>query len=148
MSDNGSDHNTCHSESTPCRNLQTVFNRAEDNAQILITSPTLSLDFQLKPVFSYWWRREILSCEVSSNISFWIGTEDDTTVSVECLGWFSSSKYLCESEIAEKTKRILSKQVFFHQNETVSYIHEQLMANFDETIFCTLSFSRPLLCMF
>ena len=44
MSDYGSDDNDCHSESTQCRNLQTVLDRATDRADIYVTSQTLSLD--------------------------------------------------------------------------------------------------------
>ena len=44
VSDDGSDDNDCHSASTPCRNLQTVLNRAADGADIYVTSDTLSLD--------------------------------------------------------------------------------------------------------
>ena len=33
VSDDGSDDNDCHSASTPCRNLQTVLDRATDGAQ-------------------------------------------------------------------------------------------------------------------
>ena len=44
VSDSGSDDNDCHSESAPCKNLQTVLDRATDGADIYITSETLSLD--------------------------------------------------------------------------------------------------------
>ena len=44
MSDGGSDDNDCCLGSTPCRNLQTVLDRARDGAHIYVTSPTLSLD--------------------------------------------------------------------------------------------------------
>ena len=44
VSDGGSDQNDCHTESTPCRNLQTVLGRAADGAAIYVTSTTLSLD--------------------------------------------------------------------------------------------------------
>ncbi len=39
----GSDENDCHTESTPCKNLQTVLNRAEDGADIYVTSETLEV---------------------------------------------------------------------------------------------------------
>ena len=45
MSDNGTDNNDCHSASAPCKNLQTVLDRATDDADIYVTSDTLSLDF-------------------------------------------------------------------------------------------------------
>ena len=44
MSDDSSDDNDCHSESAPCRNLQTVLDRATDGADIYVISQTLSLD--------------------------------------------------------------------------------------------------------
>ena len=44
VSDSGSDDNDCHSESAPCRNLQTVLDRATNGVDIYITSKTLSLD--------------------------------------------------------------------------------------------------------
>ena len=44
VSDSGSDDNDCHSESAPCKNLQTVLDRATDGADIYVTSATLSLD--------------------------------------------------------------------------------------------------------
>ena len=46
VSDNGSDVNNCKTVSTPCKNLQTVLDRASDHADIYIcvTSDTLSLD--------------------------------------------------------------------------------------------------------
>ena len=47
MSDDGSDDNDCRSESTPCRNLQTVLNRATDGADIYVTSDTLSMNGRL-----------------------------------------------------------------------------------------------------
>ena len=44
VSDEGSDRDNCQTESTPCKNLQTVLNRASDHAEIYVTSQTLSLD--------------------------------------------------------------------------------------------------------
>ena len=44
LSDEGSDDHDCHSEAAPCRNLQTVLDRAIDGADIYVTSETLSLD--------------------------------------------------------------------------------------------------------
>ena len=44
MSNDGSGDNDCHSESAPCRNLQTVLHRETDGADIYVISQTLSLD--------------------------------------------------------------------------------------------------------
>ena len=46
VSDDGSDNNDCHSESAPCKNLQTVLDRATDGADIYVTSRTFSLQIQ------------------------------------------------------------------------------------------------------
>ena len=60
VSDDGSDDNGCHSASTPCRNLQTVLNRATDGADIYVTSPTLSIDYIKKDG----------RCIISSSLSY------------------------------------------------------------------------------
>ena len=44
VSDEGSDRDNCQTESTPCKNLQTVLNRASDGAEIYITSEIFHLD--------------------------------------------------------------------------------------------------------
>ena len=41
VSDEGSDRYNCQTESTPCKNLQTVLDRASDGAEIYVTSYTL-----------------------------------------------------------------------------------------------------------
>ena len=51
VSDFGSDDNNCHSASAPCRNLQTILDRAIDGADIYVTSNTLSLDFVINHNF-------------------------------------------------------------------------------------------------
>ena len=42
VSDEGSDLYNCQTESSPCKNLQTVLDRASDGAEIYVTSETLS----------------------------------------------------------------------------------------------------------
>ena len=42
VSDEGSDKYNCQTESTPCKNLQTVLDRVSDGAEIYVTSETLS----------------------------------------------------------------------------------------------------------
>ena len=44
VSDGGSDRYNCQTEYAPCKNLQTVLDRASDGADIFVTSETLSLD--------------------------------------------------------------------------------------------------------
>ena len=44
VSDEGSDIYNCQTESSPCKNLQTVLNRASDGAEIYVISQTISLD--------------------------------------------------------------------------------------------------------
>ena len=62
VSDDGSDDSDCHSASAPCRNLQTVLNRAIDGADIYVTSDSLSLDRH----------RNEYGCEISSPLSYTI----------------------------------------------------------------------------
>ncbi len=76
VSDSGSDDNDCHTEDEPCKNLQTVLNRAEDGADIYVTSDTLSLDLVQttmkeiphENIFADNDRRNC--CMLTSNISF------------------------------------------------------------------------------
>ena len=57
ISDEGSDDNNCHTESIPCKNLQTVLNRAHkmygDGADIYVTSRTLTLDLVISNKMSF-----------------------------------------------------------------------------------------------
>ena len=82
MSGDGSDDNDCHSASTPCRNLQTVLDRATDGADIYVTSDTLSLDFHRQQCEfpgqkQYYYREEktveyapVPCCVVNSNLTY------------------------------------------------------------------------------
>ena len=72
VSDYGSDHNNCHSASTPCRNLQTVLDRATDGAEIYVTSPTLSLDYIKKDGH----------CIISSSLSYTLRSFYNSTIKV------------------------------------------------------------------
>ena len=100
LSDSGSDNNDCHSESEPCKNLQTVLDRATDGADIYVTSDTLSLDVVhsntstkvklLYYAFHYGRNRfreeKVNCCTVNTNISYTISSIYDTTINVTCSG--------------------------------------------------------------
>ena len=68
VSDYGSDTNDCHSESAPCKNLQTVLDRAADGADIYVTSTMLSI------------------CTVNSSISFNMSGINGLGINVTCSG--------------------------------------------------------------
>ena len=74
VSDDGSDYNDCHSESAPCRNLQTVLDRATDGADIYVTSDTLSLSGA----------QDV--CLLMSNISYSLSSVNNNLVNVTCSG--------------------------------------------------------------
>ena len=87
MSDDGSDNNHCNLESTPCRNLQTVLNRATVNADIYVTSSTLSLD----GVHSNNEWQAVKCCLAKSSLSFTINSLNGPTVNLTCSGSLSRS---------------------------------------------------------
>ena len=70
VSDDGSDDSDCHSASVPCKNLQTVLNRATDGADIYVTSDSLSLDGH--------------GCEISSPLSYTISPLDNKMFTFTC----------------------------------------------------------------
>ena len=76
VSDYGSDENACHSASAPCRNLQTVLDRATDGADIYVTSDTLSLDGH----------KNEYGCEISSPLSYTISHLDKNMFTFTCSG--------------------------------------------------------------
>ena len=76
ISDVGSDYNDCHSAAAPCRNLQTVLDRATDGAEIYVTSDTLSLDGQTNGI----------SCWFSSDLSYTISHIDNKMFTFTCSG--------------------------------------------------------------
>ena len=92
VSDEGSDDNDCHSESAPCRNLQTVLDRATDGADIYVTSDTLSLDkilgnVSLKVELGIAQVEEsVQGCIVESRISFKLRPTLHTVVNITCSG--------------------------------------------------------------
>ena len=73
MSADGSDTNDCHSVSAPCRNLQTVLDRATDGADIYVTSDTLSI-------------RKDSRCEVNSNLSYTLKNYNNILTKLTCRG--------------------------------------------------------------
>ena len=102
VSDYGSDDNDCHSESTSCRNLQTVLDRATDGADIYVISPKLSLDavYTNTTVYQYYvtnndyefanYNNETLaSCLVTGSISYSISSMDGSPVNVTCSGQYN-----------------------------------------------------------
>ena len=88
MSDDGSDDNDCHSESVPCRNLQTVLDRATDGADIYVISQTLRVDlvkshteYQTVPWF---WQFSGECCLLKSNITYTLRSINENLVYLNC----------------------------------------------------------------
>ena len=73
VSNASSDDNDCHSASAPCRNLQTVLDRATDGADIYVTSHTLSLDSDY-----------LNECEIGSPLSYTLSHLDNKLFTVTC----------------------------------------------------------------
>ena len=92
VSDEGSDRYNCQTESTPCRNLQTVLDRASDGAEIYVTSETLSLDLVHDTVWykmSHWGTYMSDSCcLINSSLSYTLRSSNGTKTNITC-----SSKY-------------------------------------------------------
>ena len=84
VSDDGSDDNDCDSVSAPCRNLQTVVDRATDGADIYVTSNTLSLDFVFKIQNRYIHYRRY--CVISSNLSYTLRSYHNSSIKLTCAG--------------------------------------------------------------
>ena len=79
VSDSGSDDNDCHLASAPCRNLQTVLDRARDGVDIYVTSDTLSLEsYYLDDAVSFG------RCEIKSPISYTINHLKNKLFTVIC----------------------------------------------------------------
>ena len=96
VSDEGSDDNDCHSVSAPCRNLQTVLDRATDGADIYVTSLTLSLDAvhtnSLVNINLHYFKEHYLSltsCLVVGSISYSINSINGSHVNVTCSGQYN-----------------------------------------------------------
>ena len=77
VSEFGSDDNDCHSESAPCKNLQTVLSRATDGADIYVTSRSLLLDGR---------HRNYFACTISSPLSYTISHLYNTSFTFSCSG--------------------------------------------------------------
>ena len=77
VSDDGTDDNDCHSASAPCKNLQTVLDRATDGADIYVTSDSLSLDGS---------RSEYSWCVIDSTLSYTLGHVDNRSFQITCSG--------------------------------------------------------------
>ena len=79
VSNYGLDNNDCHSVRTPCKNLQTVLDRATDGADMYVTSHTVSLGMIIKPSRHYG-----NCCRVESSISYTITTYNETYFTPTC----------------------------------------------------------------
>ena len=98
VSDEGSDRDNCQTESTPCKNLQTVLNRASDHAEIYVTSETLSLDLVKDMVWykmAHWYGKLSGSCcLINSSLSYTLRNINVTKTNIIC-----SSKYFALAPI-------------------------------------------------
>ena len=92
VSDEGSDQYHCQRESTPCKNLQTVLDRASDGAEIYVTSETLSLDLVKDTVWykmAFWsWTLRGSCCFINGSLSYTLRSINGTKTNITC-----SSKY-------------------------------------------------------
>ena len=89
----GSDRYNCQTESTPCKNLQTVLYRASDGAEIYVTSQTLSLDLVNDTVWYKmpFWGTQAMSescCLINSNLSYTLRSINGIKTNIIC-----SNKY-------------------------------------------------------
>ena len=91
VSDTGSDNNDCHLESAPCRNLQTILDRAKDGADVYVTSNFLSLNMKL----GYVWTEHpdygpgyYSGCTVKSTISYTLLSRNNNHFKIICPGKF------------------------------------------------------------
>ena len=97
MSDYGSDENDCLSESAPCKNLQTLLDRAQDGADIYVTSLTLSLDavYTNTTVYLNYYGtmddhyQTYDCCLVAGSISYSISSISGSPVNVTCSGQYN-----------------------------------------------------------
>ena len=81
VSDDGLDNNDCHSVSAPCKNLQTVLDRATDGADIYVISPFLALGMIIKPCYGL---QSWDCCTVESSISYTITSYKKTYFTPTC----------------------------------------------------------------
>ena len=113
VSDYGSDDSDCLSESTPCRNLQTVLDRATDGADIYIISDKLSLD-HVHGVATFPHTMEVHDCcQLSSNISYSLSSLNENLVNITCIGqydkgegnifpWLVQLFFICRSRFSQR----------------------------------------------
>ena len=98
VSDEGSDRDNCQTESTPCKNLQTVLDRTSDGTEIYVTSATLSLDL-INDTLWYkmaYWRSPITGpcCLINSSLSYTLRSINGTKTNITC-----SSEYFAITPI-------------------------------------------------
>ena len=90
VSDEGSDKNNCHTESTPCRNLQTVLDRALGDTNIYVTSSTLSLalfNASLWHKLAFGKKSSMESCcMIHSNLSYTLRSINGMSTEIICSG--------------------------------------------------------------
>ena len=84
VSDDGLDDNDCHSESVPCKNLQTVLNRVTDGADIYVKSETLSLNM----VHGFVWikGKNQSACIINSSMSYTLQSVNNHHFEITCPG--------------------------------------------------------------
>ncbi len=87
MSDLGSDDNDCQTADTPCKNLQTVLDRASDGTVVYVTSDTLSLDnntgVEWVPAYPFY---NSQGCIVMSSISYALSSLHNAGFTPTCTG--------------------------------------------------------------
>ena len=88
VSNGGFDKYDCQTESTPCKNLQTVLDRASDGADIYVTSETLSLDLVNDTV---WYTMPFFPqpltgscCLINSSLSYTLRSINGTKINITC----------------------------------------------------------------
>ena len=99
VSDEGSDRYNCQTEFTPCKNLQTVLDRALDGVEIYVTSETLSLDLVHETV---WYKMPIWGiytisgycCFINSSLSYTLKSIDGTKTNITCSGKYFTFKLI------------------------------------------------------
>ena len=82
VSDNGSDLANCQTANTPCRNLQTVLNKAADGAVISVMSTSLNLDGVIISAD----HMRTSQCVLESSVSFSMQPFNNENVEVVCSG--------------------------------------------------------------
>ncbi len=136
VSDVGSDENDCHTEVSPCRNLQTVLDRASDGADIYITSNTLSLDHNKIIHFkegknASWFGKEWQCCLLNSSLSFNISSITGTQTKVICEGLFlHESHYLIHETLLHCDPFVLKLSQYL--SDDPSCVRQQRCSDLDQ----------------